>query len=116
MEIVSAYVHEQNVTFVLQRNSLLMTVVKRKHLPNDAMTLAVAVAVETYSDNIWYGLEELNQLGETVVSDAALPAVVMVVGRNELIKRHTALWAILQQIDHFIRKLPRLLHLLRCLV
>ena len=69
-----------------------------------------------YLNDVGYCLEELHELGEAVVRHTTLLAEVVVIGRDELVEGHLALWAVLQQIDHLQRQLLRPLHLVGALL
>lgn len=69
-------------------------------------------ACRPYRQNVWDCLEELHELGESVVAELALPAKVVVVGWDELAERHPAVWLMPKKVHHLLRKLLGSLHFL----
>lgn len=69
-----------------------------------------------YLDHMWNSLKQFNEFGKAIVRDATLAPKVMMVGRNELIEWHTALWVMLEKIHNLQGELFGTLHFLRCLI
>lgn len=61
-----------------------------------------------YLQDMWHGLQELQQLGVAIVRDTALLGKVMVVRRYELAHGHDARRLTLQQVDNLSAELDKL--------
>lgn len=61
-----------------------------------------------YLKDMWYGLQQLQQLGVAIVRDTTLLCKVMVVRRYELAHGHDARWLTLQQVNDLPAELNEL--------
>lgn len=67
-----------------------------------------------HHQDLWDGFEKLHELGEAVVAKLALPAEMMVVRGDELIKGHSAVRLVAEKIHHLLSKLLGALNFLCC--
>lgn len=69
-----------------------------------------------HRQDIWDGFEKLHELGEAVVAQLALAAEMMMVSGDELVKGHSAVRLVAEEIHHLLSKLLGALNFLRCTI
>lgn len=72
----------------------------------------IRLHTHTHHEHFRDGFKEVHELVEAVVAEFALPAEVVVVGRDELIEGHPAVGLVAQKIHHLFSKLLGALNLL----
>lgn len=71
---------------------------------------------KTHHQDVRDRLEELHELGETIVAELALTTEVMVVGGDEFAEGHSTVRLVTEKVHHLLPKLLSALHFLHCTV
>lgn len=66
-------------------------------------------AIASHLSHMRNGFQEVEQLDEAVVADAALLPKVVMICRNKLSEWHAALGVVFEQVDHLVTQLRQLL-------